>query len=811
MQRHYLHPLDEFLLPSHIGNKAATLLKLARHNFNVPTSWVCTWDAYERYLADDTEMITALRAELTRYVDEDHTYAVRSSANLEDGTDTSFAGQFKSVLNVRGVDNVASAIWSIWATTRTPSTQAYLKRHAIDPETLKMAVLIQEMVPPSFAGVVFSRDPMTGEPVQVIEAVRGSGEQLMQGGVTPERWVRSDGQWREAPSTPLLPQPLAAEIASQAAVIESLVSYPSDIEWVYDGDILYWLQLREITTLRNASVYSNRISREYMPGVTLPLVWSVNVPLVNGAWIELLTEIIGPNTLTPEKLAKSIRYHAYFNMSALGDVFEQLGLPRESLEQMRNPGASQGRGKPSFRPTPKMIRLLPRMIRFLVDKLGFERQIEPFLQRAKVEYRDVPADRLDARSIEELLNEIQTLRDLNRRTAYFNVVTPIIMQILNGFLRKRLAKFDIPVEHVDLRGDSPEFADLDPAPALRTLKAAYERLPLEIRMQLKNKKTRALNALSSGKPEVAAFKVAFDRFIVDFGHLSDSGNDFSSPRWHETPDLILDLVMDYRDIDRRTGSRLQFEDLDIPFLGKRRLRRLKKRTQRYMLYREKIGSLYTYGQSLFRIYFLALGRKMTTAGWLDEPENLFYLYWNEITDWMQGSATGAELASRVRQRREEVETCQDIEMPEIIYGNAPPPPVSRDRAIRELNGTPTSPGRYRGPACIVHGIRDFAKVQPGDVLVVPFTDVGWTPLFTKAGAVVAESGGMLSHSSIIAREYEIPAVVSINYACRLITDGAPVLVDGYHGRVFLERKAVDELEADHPTQHNESEREETQR
>jgi pyruvate,water dikinase len=219
-----------------------------------------------------------------------------------------------------------------------------------------------------------------------------------------------------------------------------------------------------------------------------------------------------------------------------------------------------------------------------------------------------------------------------------------------------------------------------------------------------------------------------------------------------------------------------------------------------MLYRERIGSLYTYGQSLFRIHFLALGRRMAEHGWIDQPEDLFYLHWHEIVDWVRGPSEGKGLRSRVQQRRAEVEACRDLEMPEIVYGDAPPLPVSRDKAT-VLNGAPTSPGRYRGPACVVHGIRDFGKIQPGDVLIVPFTDVGWTPLFTKAGAVVAESGGMLSHSSIIAREYEIPAVVSVNHACRLIADGTPVLVDGYHGRVSLE------IEAPEPTKSGKEQRE----
>ena len=102
----------------------------------------------------------------------------------------------------------------------------------------------------------------------------------------------------------------------------------------------------------------------------------------------------------------------------------------------------------------------------------------------------------------------------------------------------------------------------------------------------------------------------------------------------------------------------------------------------------------------------------------------------------------------------------------------------------QMKGIPTSLGTYSGPARVILGINDFEKLNDGDVLIIPFSDVGWTPLFAKAGAVVAESGGMLSHSSIVAREYGIPAVVSVVGACRII-DGILISVNGYTGEIAL--------------------------
>jgi len=126
-------------------------------------------------------------------------------------------------------------------------------------------------------------------------------------------------------------------------------------------------------------------------------------------------------------------------------------------------------------------------------------------------------------------------------------------------------------------------------------------------------------------------------------------------------------------------------------------------------------------------------------------------------------------------------------MPEVIYGDDFVPTRAEQRR-GALEGIPTSRGHHRGTLRIVRGTADFGKVDAGDVIAIPYSDVGWTPLFARAGAVVAEAGGMLSHSSIVAREYRIPCVVSVSGATRL-PDGATVVVDGYAGTVVVEKES----------------------
>jgi len=139
-------------------------------------------------------------------------------------------------------------------------------------------------------------------------------------------------------------------------------------------------------------------------------------------------------------------------------------------------------------------------------------------------------------------------------------------------------------------------------------------------------------------------------------------------------------------------------------------------------------------------------------------------------------------------RKQQIELVKDVTLPELIFGNQQPPIINEE--LQEYRGIPTSLGTYTGEARVLMGLSEFEKLKHGDILIIPYSDVGWTPLFSKAKAVISESGGMLSHSSIIAREYHIPAVVSVKGACN-IKDGTILTVNGYTGQIEVVEKAGD--------------------
>jgi pyruvate,water dikinase len=212
------------------------------------------------------------------------------------------------------------------------------------------------------------------------------------------------------------------------------------------------------------------------------------------------------------------------------------------------------------------------------------------------------------------------------------------------------------------------------------------------------------------------------------------------------------------------------------------LGRLFRRAATFRRLRESVSFEYTYGYELFRGTFLALGDRLVARGVLAETDDIFYLTLDEVrTAVLDGGGEPVRIAAT---RRAEVAAAEDLDLPEVILGDDF---VPRHKAAgaTTLVGVPSSRGTYRGPARVIRSTDEVSRLGRGDVLVVPYSDVAWTPLFARAGAVVAESGGMLSHSSIVAREHGIPCVVSTT-GCLGLRDGAMVHVDGFTGIVTVE-------------------------
>lgn len=746
---------------SSVGGKAHFVSWLIAKGERVPPTWVIR----------PHESLESVAQRVEQTFESSVSYAVRSSANVEDSAVASYAGQFVSRLDV-DVRNMAASVAEVRASAGSERVVAY-QRHLGTTEHIDVNVMVQPMVAPVVSGVSFSRNPITGLNEVVVEAVAGRGDRLVDEGVTPERWIHRWGNWVERGKAGLVDASVVERIVADTTRLADEFGGPVDLEWVWDGQQVWWVQLRPITGLEDVSLYSNRISREVMPGIIKPLVWSVNVPMVNQAWVDLFTEAIGPNDIRPEDLAKAFAYRSYFNMGTIGAIFELFGMPRDSLELLL--GLPPGSEQPSFKPTPATMRRLPRMLRMGVRKSRYKATIPGEVSYLKATYRKFDLVDLGPRSDAALLSDIAALRAIGVRAAYANIVTPLLANMHNALLRNRLAGVGFDTEAVDI-GDTAELVELNPNIHLAALQASLATLD---EAELQAIRSDGFAAMPDRlRPE-------FEEFLRGFGHLSASGNDFSVPPWRETPDAVLAMALDHADTTGQT-VRLPWREVEarLGLVSRPLLSSLRSRTQEFIAHRELVSSTYTYGYGLFRKYFLEIGRRLVERGLLETPDDVMYLYFEELREAFLGRLVDVPPLDLVVVRRAEIESVRDVAMPELIYGEDFIP-VAADETTGALDGIPTSRGHHRGTLRVVRDTSEFAKVQPGDVIAIPYSDVGWTPLFARAGAVVAEAGGMLSHSSIVAREYQIPCVVSVPGATRL-PDGATVSVDGYTGTVLVE-------------------------
>jgi pyruvate,water dikinase len=281
-----------------------------------------------------------------------------------------------------------------------------------------------------------------------------------------------------------------------------------------------------------------------------------------------------------------------------------------------------------------------------------------------------------------------------------------------------------------------------------------------------------------------------------YGHLSASGTDFTVPPWGENAGLIwrtIALLAGASGPEAGRDARRVREDARERALSRlspsARLifTRLLRGTVTYLGLRERISFLMSEDAFQMRRVYLAMGRRLVDRNDLHGPDDVFYLMYDELEKLLEGSCDQVVARERIEARKAAALADAEMEIDDVICGeevlsDSPAPPED----VEKLVGIAGSRGVVRGYARIVTDpYETVSGLSDEDILVVPFMDVGWTPLFSRAGGVVAETGGQLSHSAIVAREFGLPAVVGVRKATRAIRDGQPITVDGNRGVVYL--------------------------
>jgi pyruvate,water dikinase len=655
--------------------------------------------------------------------------AVRSSATVEDLGGTSFAGQYRSLLDITPEELLRSVVL-VWASLWHPAPCAYRRAHGIDDADVAMGVLLMRMVAARQSGVAFTVDP-TGPPGSIrVEAVDGAGEALVSGAVTPRCWSLPRDDLGDAP-------PVVAEAAALALRVEAGFGVPVDVEWTWDGTTTWVVQARPITVAAwdgfDTPVDDHELTTagivEMLPGVLPPLVWQVAGTAVEEAFRASFDVVAGlPSTGDPAPIVRRVRGRAAVDLDGIRAVAAR--LPGSSAESVEH-GYFGGEPPPSP-PRARWWRVARHDLR--VDAGRRRAQHEADVVALAVSALGAARTGLAGLDHAELLARHRRLLHLALRA----------MAAELGVAAAATAACDQVSGFVG--GHLP--ADEAAHAARRALTGVDVATP----------PSWASAAVLGGPTweELGTTPVALpvDQGAAEAAQQALEERLRSLPRWRTTR-IVTGQVVDVRlHLLRRLVAEARL------LLGRRE--------------RAKVSVLAVGG--LLRAIHLELGERLVGAGGLDAVEDVDLLSVAEL----RGAAPLPGAAVVARRRRMLRRAADAGPLPERFRGVPEPERVVLPEGDL-LTGLAASGGRATGRARVVRDPR-HARFRPGEVLVAGSTDASWSPLFLDAAAIVVERGGPLSHAAIVARELGIPAVLDVAGATSLLA-GRVVTVDGDAGVV----------------------------
>jgi pyruvate,water dikinase len=788
------------------GGKGANLGELVRAGLPVPAGFVVTTDAYaaavgaahlqvaERVAAGDGGSVrtdveaVAVPAAVGAAIVEAYAalgggpVAVRSSATAEDLPGAAFAGQQDTYLNVVGDEAVVDAVRRCWGSLWTDRAVAYRARLGIDSGAVRIAVVVQRMVDAETAGVLFTADPVTGDRAAiVVDASSGLGEAVVSGLVTPDHYVLdADGAVRtyapgrrevvvraapgggvtHQPGAPgdaeRLPDAVLADLARLGTRVAALFGRPQDIEWAYVDGRVWLVQARPMTALPPPPLRLGAVQRrlgsillDYLPVRPYPIDMSTWVPY-------------GPVGLMARVTARF----------GIRDAFEG-ALPEDEY------GVVDRLVPVNPRPTPAAL-LAPWRIASLARRHDPARWTD---DPRYVAFRAGVAN-LAARDLTAL--PWRALVGVPRQT--FDLVAPIGDLRIDYLPGTGLALVRLAVA-LRLLGRPALLPDLILGAPTRTADANRT---LEALAALVREDPRLGAAVATGDrgalADFPAFQAAFDAYLAEFGHRETVSPVLVTPPTQvDAPETVLALIKVLAAEPSHPAPPVAPATADLlrhPLLrGHRRRARLERwiRAARAgIAFREDSHFYFLMPLPFLRRSLLEMGRRLHEAGVLDDPGDVFHLRLEELEAIDDPSAIEdpETLRAAVRSRaarRAELAGVRLID-PAAVF-----PRTEGGDAL--VVGTPASGGRATGPVTVIREPAEFGRLAAGDVLVCPYTNPAWTPLFPRAAAVVVDSGGPASHAAIVAREYGIPAVMGTGTGTTLLADGRRVTVDGDTGRV----------------------------
>jgi len=844
-----------------VGGKGLHLGALSRlRGIRVPAGFCVTTNAFHRILAqapsiderlaqltrlapDDREAIRARSAEIRQIVEataipddlaaaitgslarlgEDAAYAIRSSATAEDLPTASFAGQQDTYLNVVGPTAILAHIRRCWASLFTERAVTYRLRNGFDHRKVHMAVVVQQMVFPQAAGILFTADPVTGRrTIASVEASFGLGEALVSGRVNADVYqVRGDaivgkkiatkrlaiyaapagGTQEQAiepdrQAQPALSDAQVVRLAQLGRQIEAHFGRPQDIEWCLVDDDFQIVQSRPITTLfpipavddGENHVYISVGHQQMMTDAMKPLGISLWQATAAGCMYEAggrLFVDVARRLASPASRAGLMGLVGKSD-PLVGDALRIIVERGDFLPSLPDeaPGAA-----PVVAPTP--IETDPAIVAALIERR------EAALAAVKRDIRTKSGPAL----LDFILADLQERKRLLFEPLSYQALmagieaTWWINEQLQAWLGEKNAADTLTLSVPHNVTSEMGLALLDVADVIRPHPDVVAFLQ---RVDDDDGFLDELPKLAGGEQARDAIRAFLDRY----GMRCAGEIDITRPRWSERPTTLVPMILgNIKNFEPGAGKRrfaqgqkeAQKKEQELLTRlralpdGERKAEETKQKIDRvrtFIGYREypkysMVSRYFVYKQAL-----MEEAERLVQAHVLRDKEDIFYLTLQELHDVVRTNQVDDRL---IRERKDAFRSYQALTPPRVLTseGEGIAGAYRRDDVpAGALVGSPVSAGTVEGRARVLFDLAD-ADLEAGDILVTPYTDPSWTPLFVAITGLVTEVGGLMTHGAVIAREYGLPAVVGVEHATRLIRDGQRIRVHGTHGYVEL--------------------------
>ncbi|WFR58555.1 PEP/pyruvate-binding domain-containing protein [Anaerocolumna sp. AGMB13025] len=827
----YIKRFDEVSIKdiSIVGGKGANLGEMFQAGLPVPKGFCITANAFDEYMIRNSlndqdfnssgkleafiavgQIWSDLEQEITEsYETLGHNMriAVRSSATAEDLPEASFAGQQETYLNVVGKEQLMTAIKKCFASLYSIRAVTYRKQADFDSVKVSLAVVIQIMVESEISGVLFTADPVSQDKeLMMLNASWGLGEAIVSGKVTPDIYMYSKKQRGitdkklggkeiiiccgttgvEERKTPqeqkdrlCLSDRQALEVFEMGRKAEQHYDSPQDIEWAISKGKLYLLQSRPITTLNKTKERQTEIS--------------TSLAAVLSNWIEHCPTPLYPLDVEPCAIVDK----------AKAKVFQELGISLGSDLTMDEKGVlffstAKKRISPRIAKVPFLIR------RFTNYSTNSAITSQNFL-RIKNKLNEKSELVLSQLSVSELVLQLKELMDLSEEIAYIRFRYNIFPSVaVSKLLYPVLHRIDKSINEYDLLSNLP-YKTWEMNAALRKL-SIYIQNHAELKETIAcmnrtdsnatkysnlikesntNKDSNAIKDSDSIKDGIAIkehfpdFYDLLQKFLEEFGWKSNSSYcAFGSVSWKEDMSSLFSLIKVLLKSDKKDTENGKYQTIlskiDMHYTKKKasKIRTKIEEIRGYHVNREE--SLYLIEMCYGLSRRIAFELNLRFPDIFNQQKDILYLTLSEVYDLAAGEK---DYKDRIEIRKANRPQNERLWANLSLGGQ-----FDNKNTLRGISG---NRGQYRGRVRKIVSLQEFDKMQPEDILVCRYTDPSWTPLFVLAAAVVSDTGGPLSHSAIVAREYDIPAVLGCGNATEVLQDGQEIVVDGDKGVVRI--------------------------